>query len=41
MLDRTDMDNFAPIFIDLQARGRSQDKDGEPTFRFSLKIRGS
>jgi hypothetical protein len=28
------MDNFAHIFVDLQARGKSQDKDGEPTFKF-------
>jgi len=27
VLDRTDMDNFAHIFVDLQARGKSQDKD--------------
>jgi hypothetical protein len=34
VLDRTDMDNFAHIFVYLQARGKSQDKDREPTFKF-------
>jgi len=33
VLDRMDMDYFADIFVDLQARGKTQDKDRESTFR--------
>lgn len=34
MLDRTDMDNFADIFVNLQALGKARDKDREYTFEF-------
>jgi hypothetical protein len=36
VLDRTDMDYFADIFVDLQARGKSNDKDRELTSKFSM-----
>ncbi len=31
------MDNFAHIFVDLQARGKSQDKDRESLFKLSTE----
>lgn len=32
VLDRTDMDYFADVFVDLQARGKARDQDREFTF---------
>jgi hypothetical protein len=37
VLDRTDMDHFADIFVSLQARGKSQDKDREHTFEICMQ----
>jgi hypothetical protein len=40
VLDRGDMDNFADIFVDIQIRGKSQDKHREFTltsFRVKYK----
>ena len=32
VLDRTQMDHFATIFVDYQKRGKSQDPDGRYTY---------
>jgi hypothetical protein len=41
VLDRTDMDHFADIFVSLQARGKSQDKNREHIFEFAGRIQSS
>lgn len=40
MLNRTEMDNFANIFVDFQKRGKSKDKDGKSSFNtvYTLRI---
>jgi hypothetical protein len=38
VLDRMDMDHFADIFVNLQARGKSRDKDRESTFEFFMRV---
>ena len=35
------MDHFADIFVSLQARGKSHDKDREHTFEFWLQNKGA